>query len=66
MRFSKSRRAIALVAVSILFSVAASAQIIAIKAGKLVDPETGTASVNQLIPVEKGRIKSVGAGFTFR
>src|SRR6185369_4519068 len=41
---------------------AAQAQVIAIKAGKLVDPETGTAAVNQIILVENGRIKSVGSG----
>jgi imidazolonepropionase-like amidohydrolase len=32
----------------------------AIKAGKLVDPETGTTAANQVILVEKGRIKEVG------
>lgn len=36
------------------------AQVIAIKAGKLVDPEAGTVAENQVILVEKGRIKSVG------
>lgn len=36
-------------------------QITAIKAGKLVDPETGTTSVNQVILVENGKIKTVGA-----
>jgi imidazolonepropionase-like amidohydrolase len=44
------------------FSVVANAQITAIKAGKLVDPETGTTAVNQVIIVEKGRIKAVGEG----
>jgi imidazolonepropionase-like amidohydrolase len=39
-----------------------NAQVIAIKAGKLVDPETGTTRVNQVIIIEKGKIKSVGAG----
>jgi imidazolonepropionase-like amidohydrolase len=37
------------------------AQVIAIKAGKLMDPETGTTSVNQTILVEARRIKAVGA-----
>src|SRR5215212_4204384 len=40
----------------------ASAQIIAIKAGKLLDPETGTTVTNQIIIVENGRVKNVGAG----
>ncbi|HEV7857938.1 MAG TPA: hypothetical protein VGO91_04850 [Pyrinomonadaceae bacterium] len=36
------------------------AQVTVIKAGKLVEPETGTTSVNQIIIVESGKIKSVG------
>jgi imidazolonepropionase-like amidohydrolase len=38
------------------------AQTIAVKAGHLVDPETGTVKDNQVIIVENGRIKSVGEG----
>lgn len=38
------------------------AQIIAIKAGRLVDPEAGTAAADQVILVENGRIKAFGAG----
>jgi imidazolonepropionase-like amidohydrolase len=45
----------------ILIPVALRAQVTAIKAGKLVDPETGTTSSNQIIIIENGRIKSVGA-----
>jgi len=41
---------------------AAQAQVIAIKAGKLVDPETGTTAANQVVLVENGRIKAVGPG----
>jgi imidazolonepropionase-like amidohydrolase len=33
----------------------------AIKAGRLIDPETGTAAVNQVILVEGEKIKAVGA-----
>lgn len=40
----------------------AHAQAIAVKAGKLVDPETGTTATNQIILVENGRITAVGAG----
>jgi imidazolonepropionase-like amidohydrolase len=44
-----------------LFCVAAPhAQVIAIKAGKLVDPETGTTKTHQVILVEAGKIKSIG------
>jgi imidazolonepropionase-like amidohydrolase len=63
MRFRHSRRLFAVCALLMILPVAASAQeVIAIKAGKLVDPETGTTSLNQVILVEKGRIKAVGAG----
>lgn len=46
----------------ILLPVIGHAQVTAIKAGKLVNPETGTTSVNQVILVEGGKIKAVGAG----
>jgi imidazolonepropionase-like amidohydrolase len=39
----------------------ASAQLTAIKAGKLVVPETGATLLNQIILVEGARIKAVGA-----
>ena len=49
-----------------LLSCAAAAPaadtVIAIKAGRLVDPATGTASANQVILVEGAKIKQVGAG----
>jgi imidazolonepropionase-like amidohydrolase len=38
-----------------------SSQIVAIKAGKLLDPETGKTAVNQIILVEGNRIKEIGA-----
>ena len=38
------------------------AQVTAIKAGKLVDPEAGTTAVNQVIIIENGKIKTVGSG----
>src|SRR3954466_15826375 len=41
-----------------------SAQVAAIRAGKLVDPETGSTSTNQNILIENGRIKAVGAGLS--
>jgi imidazolonepropionase-like amidohydrolase len=53
------------IAIFILLSAfVANAQIIAIKAGKLVNPETGTTAVNQIILVEKGKIKEVGANLS--
>jgi imidazolonepropionase-like amidohydrolase len=44
-----------------VFSVSVCGQIIAIKAGKIVDPESGTVSSNQTIIVENGRIAQIGA-----
>jgi imidazolonepropionase-like amidohydrolase len=55
-----TRTLIALAAV-VIFCAAARAQVTVIKAGRLVDPETGTAAVNQTIVVEGRRIKAVGA-----
>jgi imidazolonepropionase-like amidohydrolase len=50
------------VAFVLLFLLAATghAEVIAIKAGKLVDPETGTTAVNQIILVEDRAIKAIG------
>ncbi|MDQ6800665.1 MAG: amidohydrolase family protein [Acidobacteriota bacterium] len=39
----------------------AQAQTTAIKAGRLIDPETGTAAANQVILIEGERIKAIGA-----
>lgn len=49
-------------AVFLLCAVAVRAQVTAIKAGKLVDPDSGTTAINQVIIVEGGKIKSVGTG----
>ena len=38
-----------------------SASITAIKAGRLIDPETGTATTDQVIIIEGEKIKAVGA-----
>jgi imidazolonepropionase-like amidohydrolase len=38
------------------------AQTTAIKAGKLIDPENGTTTVNQIILIEGKKIKAVGTG----
>lgn len=46
----------------LLLPVVGHAQVSAIKAGKLVNPETGTTSTNQVILVEGGKIKAVGPG----
>lgn len=48
--------------ISLLSLLSANAQVTAIKAGKLVDPATGTTSANQIILIENARIKAVGNG----
>jgi imidazolonepropionase-like amidohydrolase len=45
-----------------LCTLPAAAQITAIKAGKLVDPESGKTSSNQVILVEGTTIKQIGSG----
>lgn len=39
-------------------------KVVAVRAGRLVDPETGTVATNQLIIVEGERIREVGAGLS--
>ncbi|NDD62808.1 MAG: amidohydrolase family protein [Acidobacteria bacterium] len=48
----------------LLSAVGADAQVTAIRAGKLVDPESGTTSLNQVILVEGRTIRAVGAEVT--
>jgi imidazolonepropionase-like amidohydrolase len=47
-----------------LFSVTGFAQITAIKAGKLVDPDSGTVLSDQVILIRDNKIESVGKGLT--
>lgn len=65
-----SRKRIGLLSLCLFFVVAAesraqdpadSGPVTAIKAGRLINPETGTASANQVILIEGERIKAVGA-----
>ena len=59
-----SRLSRALSLLIVLLAIAANAQtptLTAIKAGRLIDPETGTASVNQIILIEGEKIKAVGS-----
>lgn len=54
-----------LVGITLFFFLSlANAQVIAIKAGHLVDPDAGTVADNQVILVEKGMITAVGPGLT--
>jgi imidazolonepropionase-like amidohydrolase len=63
MRHTKILYGLAALALFVLYPLAAYAQgVTAIKAGKLVDTEMGTTSANQVILVEDGKIRAVGAG----
>ena len=48
-------------ALQLVVSVVATAQVTAIKAGRLIDPENGTITTNQVILVENGKFTAVGA-----
>lgn len=57
-----STRFIVIGFIALLFGlIPAPAQITAIKAGKLIDPETGAVSTHQVILIEGSKIKAVGA-----
>lgn len=60
MKTNKSARAILSLVVLLTCYVVSNAQVIAIKAGKLVNPESGTTLNNQVVLVEGRRIKEVG------
>jgi len=55
---------VALLATLVALALPAWAQITAIRAGKLVDPETGATSANQVILVSDKKIQAVGSGLT--
>jgi imidazolonepropionase-like amidohydrolase len=42
----------------------ASAQVTAIRAGRLLDPEAGTAATNQIILIENGRFREIGSNLS--
>jgi imidazolonepropionase-like amidohydrolase len=46
----------------LFFALPTAAQTIVIRAGHVIDPATGTVTKDQVILVENGKIKSVGAG----
>jgi imidazolonepropionase-like amidohydrolase len=54
------KRLLLLLCLLVAANADASAQVTAIKAGRLVDPATGSARANQVILVEGSRIKAVG------
>ncbi|HYG81030.1 MAG TPA: amidohydrolase family protein, partial [Pyrinomonadaceae bacterium] len=62
MKLRSSRRALSIAVLVLLCAAAARAQVTAIRAGKLVDPEAGTVAADQVIIVEGDTIKAVGPG----
>jgi imidazolonepropionase-like amidohydrolase len=64
-RANSSRRTISLrlaatAAFLLLFTLHAAAQTTAIRAGKLIDPETGSTATNQIILINANKIQDVG------
>ncbi len=53
-----------LACVTIGATTPAAAQVTAIRAGRLVDPEAGTTLTNQIILIEDGRFSAIGANVT--
>lgn len=62
MKTSSTLFAIIRITLFVFMPIAAQAQMTAIKAGKVVDPETGTTAINQIILIDGKKIKTVGAG----
>ena len=62
MNIKKFARILSSTFACLLLAGVAFGQITAIKAGKLVDPETGNTAVDQIILIEGQKIKAVGSG----
>jgi imidazolonepropionase-like amidohydrolase len=60
MRFLRPKTLAGLAALALLVQVSASAQVTAIKAGRLVDPASEKVATNQIILVEGERITAIG------
>ena len=58
------RRIVFFLFLSSFISSELEAQITAVRAGRLIDPETGAAALNQVILVEGETIRAVGADVT--
>lgn len=56
------KKLLLVIGIILISSYAVTGQVTAIKAGRLVDPETGTTSTNQIILVEKDKITAIGPG----
>jgi imidazolonepropionase-like amidohydrolase len=56
------RKRLALAALAATLTTPLSAQTTVVKAGRLIDPETGTSTPNVVVVIEQGRIRAIGAG----
>jgi imidazolonepropionase-like amidohydrolase len=56
-----ARSALVLAVLTLASVSAAAAQVTAIRAGRLIDPESGTAAANAVILIENGRFTAAGA-----
>jgi imidazolonepropionase-like amidohydrolase len=61
MKYTNAFKLVFVTMLVVLCHVTGQAQVTAIKAGKMVDPETGAVTVNQVILVEGQTIKAIGA-----
>jgi len=56
-----SHPGLALVCLLLFETTQAAAQVTAITAGRVIDPETGTVKTKQIILIEEGKIKAIGS-----
>ena len=56
----RPRAAVLLLFMLVVQAIAASAQVTAIRAGRVVDPDAGTSVENQVILIEQGKITAIG------
>ncbi len=53
------KKSLLLLLLLVLTGAPARAQVTAIKAGKLIDPEAGTTALNQVVLIENRKIKAI-------
>jgi imidazolonepropionase-like amidohydrolase len=60
LRIARARASALCVALPLLLPQSSSAQVTAIRAGRLLDPGTGTVATNRIILIEAGRFTAIG------
>ena len=61
MRYANGNMPLRFALLALACSLPLGAQVTAIRAGRLIDPETGVARANQVILIEDGKFKEIGA-----